>query len=104
MDREQLTLHVLAAIISGWIAGIAKVMRRNTGERRRVAWGDVFLETPAAISCGLIGGGLAIALGHAHPLVIAAAAGLASHLGAPLMTDMAVAFWRRFLGTPQQKD
>lgn len=103
MDRDQLTLHVLAAIISGWIAGMAKVLRRPPGERRRICWFDVFLETPAAISCGLIGGGLAIALGQVHPLTVAAAAGLASHLGAPLMTDMAVAFWRRFL-TPQRKD
>jgi hypothetical protein len=52
----------------------------------------------------LIGGGLAISIGQGHPLTIAAAGAMVGHLGAPVITQMAIAFWRRFLETPQRKD
>jgi hypothetical protein len=103
MDREHI-MQIAAAIFAAWLAGFAKMLRRSAGERRKINWPDVILETPSAIVAGLIGGGLAISFGHNHPLTIAAAGAIAGHLGAPVITQIAIAFWRRFLGTPQQKD
>lgn len=103
MDRDQLFLQVAAATVAAWLAGFAKLLRRSAGERRRVNWVEVLLETPAAIVCGLIGGGLAIAIGQTHPLTIAGAGAIAGHLGAPLITQLAMAFWRRFLNLPTER-
>jgi hypothetical protein len=103
MDRETI-IQIAAATLAAWLAGFAKMLRRSAGERRKINWPDVILETPSAIVAGLIGGGLAISIGQGHPLTIAAAGAMVGHLGAPVITQMAIAFWRRFLETPQRKD
>lgn len=101
MDREQLFTQIAAATLAAWLAAFGKVLRRNAEERRKIDWPGVLLETPSAIVAGLMGGGLAIAIGHAHPLTIAGAGAIAGHLGAPLITQIAMTFWRRLL--PQQR-
>lgn len=102
MEREHL-IQIAAATLAAWLAGFAKMLRRSTGERRRINWADVLLETPSAIVAGLMSLGLSITIGHGHPAIIAAAGAAAGHLGAPMITQMAVMFWRRLL-SPQQKD
>jgi hypothetical protein len=103
MEREHI-MQIAAATFAAWLAGFAKMLRRSAGERRRINWPDVILETPSAIVAGLIGGGLAIGIGHAHPLTVAAAGAIAGHLGAPVITQMAMMFWRRFLSIdPKEK-
>lgn len=102
MEREHL-IQIAAATLAAWLAGFAKMLRRSAGERRRINWADVLLETPSAIVAGLMSLGLSITIGHGHPAIIAAAGAAAGHLGAPMITQMAVMFWRRLL-SPQQKD
>jgi hypothetical protein len=102
MDREHI-IQIAAATLAAWLAGFAKLLRRSEGERRRINWGDVIIETPSAIVAGLMSLGVSITLGNGHPAIIAAAGAIAGHLGAPVITQMAMLFWRRFLENPQQK-
>ena len=103
MEREHL-MQIAAATLAAWLAGFAKMLRRSAGERRRINWPDVVLETPSAIVAGLMSLGLSITIGHGHPAIIAAAGAAAGHLGAPMITQMAVMFWRRFLSIdPKEK-
>lgn len=104
MDRDQLAMQVAAATVAAWLAGFAKVLHRGVQERRRINWTDVLLETPAAIVCGCIGGGIAVAIGQNHPLTVAAAGAIAGHLGAPLMSQLAIEFLRRRHKQPDQKN
>jgi len=96
MEREHI-FQIAAATFAAWLAGFAKLLRRSEGERRRINWADVLIETPSAIVAGLMSLGLSVTLGHGHPAIIAAAGAIAGHLGAPVITQMAVMFWRRFL-------
>jgi hypothetical protein len=103
MEREHI-FQIAAATLAAWLAGFAKLLRRSEGERRRINWADVLIETPSAIVAGLMSLGLSITVGNGHPAIIAAAGAAAGHLGAPVITQMAMMFWRRFLSVdPKDK-
>ncbi len=88
-------MGVALAAISGWIAALGRELKND---RRRLNWKLIALETPSAISCGLIGGGIAIITGWTHPLAIAACASIAGHIGSAVMMQFIVNWLKKRAG------
>ena len=88
MTKDEVIVSFLVAMFGGWFAAVARELRN---ERRRPSWKMLALETPGAIMCGLIGGGIAMALGLTHPLTVAAFASIAGHLGSAALMQIVVA-------------
>ncbi len=85
-------ISVILAAVSGWIAALGRELKND---RRRLNWKMIALETPSAISCGLIGGGIAIMAGWTHPLAIAACASIAGHIGSAVMMQFIVSWLKK---------
>lgn len=92
MTKDEVIVSFLAAAFGGWFAAVARELKN---ERRRPSWKMLALETPGAIVCGLIGGGMAMALGLTHPLTVAAFASIAGHLGSAVLMQLVVAIIQR---------
>lgn len=92
MTRDEVIVSFLAAAFGGWFAAVARELKN---ERRRPSWKMLALETPGAIMCGLIGGGIAMALNLTHPLTVAAFASIAGHLGSAVIMQLVVAIVKR---------
>lgn len=88
MTKDEVIVSFLAAAFGGWFAAVARELKN---ERRRPSWKMLALETPGAIMCGLIGGGIAMALNLTHPLTVAAFASIAGHLGSAVIMQLVVA-------------
>jgi len=95
MTKEEFFMGVVLAAVSGWIAALGRELKN---ERRRLNWKLIALETPSAISCGLIGGGIAIMAGWTHPLAIAACASIAGHIGSAVMMQFIVNWLKKRAG------
>ena len=92
MTKEEFFTGVVLAAVSGWIAALGRELKN---ERRRLNWKMIALETPSAISCGLIGGGFAAIMGWHHPLAVAACASIAGHIGSAVMMQFIIAWLKR---------
>jgi uncharacterized membrane protein YeiB len=88
MTRDEVIVSFVAAAFGGWFAAVARELKN---ERRRISWRMIALETPGAIVCGLIGGGMAMAFNLTHPLTVAAFASVAGHLGSAVIMQLVVA-------------
>ena len=88
MTREEAIVSFVGAALGGWLAAVARELK---SERRRPSWRILALETPGAVMCGLIGGGLAMAFNLTHPLTVAAFASIAGHLGSAVIMQIVVA-------------
>lgn len=95
MTKEEFFTGVVLAAVSGWIAALGRELKN---ERRRLNWKLVALETPSAISCGLIGGGIGIMAGWTHPLAIAACASIAGHIGSAVMMQFIINWLKKRAG------
>ena len=95
MTKEEFFTGVLLAAASGWLAALARELRN---ERRKLNWRLMMLETPGAIVCGLIGGGVASIMGWTHPLAIAGCASVCGHIGTALLMQMITAWIKRNFG------
>jgi hypothetical protein len=95
MNKEEMFISVMLAAVSGWIAALGRELKN---ERRRLNWKLVALETPSAISCGVIGGGIAIMAGWTHPLAIAACASIAGHIGSAVMMAFIINWLKKRAG------
>ncbi len=87
MTRDEAIVSFIVAAFGGWLAAVSRELK---SERRRPSWKMLALETPGAIMCGLIGGGIAMALGLTHPLTVAAFASIAGHLGSAVIMQLVV--------------
>lgn len=92
MTRDEAIVSFVVAVFCGWFAAVARELKN---ERRRPSWKMLALETPGAIVCGLVGGGIAMALGLTHPLSVAAFASIAGHLGSAVLMQLVVAIIQR---------
>ena len=92
MTKEEFFGTVILAAVSGWISSLARELKND---RRRLNWRMVALETPSAISCGLIGGGFAAIMGWHHPLAVAACASIAGHIGSAMMMQFLISWLKR---------
>lgn len=92
MTRDEVIVSFVAAAFGGWFAAVARELKN---ERRRPSWKMLALETPGAIMCGLIGGGIAMAVNLTHPLTVAAFASIAGHLGSAAIIQLVVAVVKR---------
>jgi len=88
MTKDEAIVSFAVAAFGGWLAAVARELK---SERRRPSWKMLALETPGAIMCGLIGGGIAMGLGLTHPLTVAAFASIAGHLGSAVIMQLVVA-------------
>jgi hypothetical protein len=95
MTKEEFFTGVVLAAVSGWIAALGRELKN---ERRRLNWKLIALETPSAISCGLIGGGISIIAGWTHPLAVAACASVAGHIGSAVMMQFIVTWLKKRAG------
>lgn len=95
MTRDEAIVSFVVAAFGGWLAAVARELKN---ERRRPSWRMLALETPGAIMCGLIGGGVAMAFGLVHPLTVAAFASIAGHLGSALILQLVVAIIQKRSG------
>ena len=92
MTKDEAIVSFAVAAFGGWLAAVARELK---SERRRPSWKMLALETPGAIMCGLIGGGIAMALNLTHPLTVAAFASIAGHLGSAVIMQLVVAIVKR---------
>ena len=88
-------ISVILAAVSGWIAALGRELQND---RRRLNWKLLALETPSAISCGVIGGGVAIMAGLTHPLAYLACASVAGHIGSAVMMQFIVNWLKKRAG------
>mgnify|MGYP003347041791 CR=1 FL=1 len=95
MNKEEFFWGVMLAAISGWLAALARELKN---ERRKLNWRLMMLETPGAIVCGLIGGGVSIIFGWTHPLAIAGCASVCGHIGTAILMQMITSWIKRHMG------
>lgn len=95
MTRDEVIVSFIAAVFGGWFAAVARELKN---ERRRPSWKMLALETPGAIVCGLIGGGIAMAFNLTHPLTVAAFASVAGHLGSAALMQIVIAIVQKRSG------
>lgn len=95
MDKENALWSFVVAIAGGWLSAMAKIIRTNVVEHRRVTLADMLVETPSALACGLMGGGIATLLGVTNPLTIAAFGAVAGHIGSMALIDLIISFIKK---------
>jgi hypothetical protein len=95
MDKNDIFWSFVVAIIGSWVSAMGRIIRVNGVERRRMTLTDMLVETPSALACGLMGGGIAALFGITNPLVIAGFGAVAGHIGSMALIDLIIRFIRK---------
>jgi hypothetical protein len=95
MDKNDMFWSFVVAVVASWLSAMGRIIRVNGVERRRMTLADMLIETPSAVACGIMGGGIAALFGITNPLVIAAFGAVAGHIGSMALIDLIIRFIKK---------